>query len=368
MKTLRFILALAFCAALYSCEGLGDGPVNPEENFNVEFKDMSAGTAPTAIEGTYILNNGNWGSNDANIGLYDPASKSFAPKAFFAANQMNLGDLGQDIIGVDDNIYIALNGSQTVFMTGKGLDLKTQINALKGETKLSPRYLATDGDKLYVTYYEGYVFELDASEKTFRGAAVGNSPEGLAVADGRLYVANSGGALYPNYEKTVSVVSLKTFAEISTIEVNYNPAKVEASSDGAYVYVSSFGDYAANPAKLQVITTATGAVSDLDYASVSAIAASEDILYILCGGYDAAWNPLPGTVYRHDMKNNKSLGTFVTDDTSLANAYSISVARDGYVYVGCSDYVTNGDVYVFTPDGKFHHRFDSQGLNPQKAY
>ena len=68
------------------------------------------------------------------------------------------------------------------------------------------------------------------------------------------------------------------------------------------------------------------------------------------------------------MKANKSLGAFVTDGTLLPNAYSISVARDGYVYVGCSDYVNTGDVYVFTSDGKLHDKFDSQGLNPLKAY
>ena len=368
MKPERLVAALALCYALYSCERHDDIPAGPEENFRVEFHDMESVEAPASIEGTYILNNGNWGSNDANVGIYDPASKSFAPKAFYAANQMNLGDLGQDIIGVGDAVYIAVNGSKTVFATDRSMRLNVQINAFKGQTRLSPRCLASYGSKLYVTYYEGYVFEIDESGKTFRAATVGNSPEGLAVAGGCLYVADSGGALYPDYEKTVSVVSLETFTEISTIEVNPNPIKVEASSDGSYVYVSSFGDYAANPAKLQVITTVTGAVSDLYYASVSAIAASGDILYILCGGYDADWKPLPGTIYRHDMKNNQSLGTFMADGTVLADAYSISVARDGYVYVGCSDYVTNGDVYVFTPEGKFHDRFDSQGLNPLEAY
>ena len=68
------------------------------------------------------------------------------------------------------------------------------------------------------------------------------------------------------------------------------------------------------------------------------------------------------------MKTDKSLGKFVSDNTELPNAYSISATSDGYVYVGCSDYMTTGDVYVFTADGKLHDKFDSQGLNPLKAY
>lgn len=261
-----------------------------------------------------------------------------------------------------------MNGSQTIFVTDTDLKIKQQISTDKDGARLSPRYFATSGSKVYVTYYEGFVGEI-SSEYSVQLCTVGPNPEGLAVADGNLYVANSGGMAYPAYNNTVSVVSTSTFTETSTIEVNVNPAKVEASSDGVYVYVSSFGNYADIPAKLQVITTADGNVKNLDYTSVSAIAkGKDDILYILCGGYDENWNPLPGTIYKHDMKTNKALGAFVTDDTTMPNAYSISATSNGYVYVGCSDYVNTGDVYVFTSEGKLHDKFDSQGLNPLKAY
>ena len=68
------------------------------------------------------------------------------------------------------------------------------------------------------------------------------------------------------------------------------------------------------------------------------------------------------------MARNLPLGAFVTDGTILPKAYSISAASDGYIYVGCSDYVTTGDVYVLTSSGTFHDKFDSQGLNPIRAY
>ena len=349
MKTNRLFLTLALCATLGSCQDQSKDDITP------------------ASKGTYILNNGNWGSNDSNIGIYNPSEKTFYPGAFQAANGQKLGDLGQDIIRVGSDIYIAMNGSQTIFVTDMDLKIKQQISADKDGTRLSPRTLAAHGDKVYVTYYEGYVGEI-SSDFSVKLCAVGLNPEGVAVAGDRLYVANSGGMSYPVYDNTVSVVSIASFTEISAIEVNVNPAKVEASSDGEYVYVSSFGNYADVPAKLQVITVSTGAVADLEYASVSAVAkGADDVLYILCGGYDENWNPLPGTVYRHDMKTNTPLGTFVTDGTTLPDAYSISATSDGYVYVGCSDYKTTGDIYVFTPEGKLHDRFDSQGLNPQKA-
>ena len=318
--------------------------------------------------GTFILNNGNWGSNDSNIGFYDPVEKTFTAEAFKTANGQALGDLGQDMTGLGEDIYIAVNGSQTIFVTGTDLKIRKQINTEKEGVRLSPRYFAVSDNKVYVTFYEGYVGEI-LRDYSVQLCPVGPNPEGIAVSGGSLYVANSGGMAYPTYNNTVSVVSTSTFTETSTIEVNLNPAKVEASSDGEYVYVSSFGNYADVPARLKVITTDGGQVSDLDYASVSAIArGKDDILYILCGGYDANWNPLPGTVYKHDMKNNKPLGTFITDGTALSDACSISATSDGYVYIGCSDYINTGDVYVFTPDGRLHDKFDSQGLNPLKAY
>ena len=350
MKPTILILSICLTFTLFSCE-------SPAENTPVH-----------GSSGTYILNSGNWGDNDANICIYNPTEKTFAADAFYAANGQKLGDVGQDILVYDDLVYVAVNTSQTIFVTDSDLKIKKQLDAEADGARLSPRVFAAHGNKVYVTYYEGYLGEI-SKDYSLRLCAVGPNPDGVAIAGDNLYVANSGGMSYPTYNNTVSVVSTDSFTEASTIEVNVNPAMVAASSDGKYVYVSSFGNYADQPAKLQVITTSNAGVTDLEYQSVSAIAKGRnDVLYILCGGYDENWNPLPGTIYKHDMKTNSPLGSFVTDGTTLPNAYSISVAADGYIYVGCSDYKTTGDVYVFSKEGKLHDKFDSQGLNPIKAF
>ena len=364
----RLFLAFALCTALFSCE------------------KHSVDADGSVAYGTYILNNGNWGGNDANIGVYDPVSKTFKADQFFAVNGQMLGDLGQDIIRVDDKVYVAVNGSQTIFVTDEDLKIVKQVDASNAGAKLSPRYLTAFGKTVYVTYYEGFVGEISSEDYSVKLCQVGSNPEGIAIAGDKLYTADSGG-MVQGFANTLSVVSLSDFKKVSSIEVNVNPAKVEASSDGKYLYVSSFGNYADIPAKLQVVDLASGCVSDLDYSSVSAIAKGKnDVLYVLCGGYDENWNPLPGTIYRHDMARNLPLGAFGTGtdisfDASVGkaaaseqgaitfpNAYSISAASDGYIYVGCSDYVNTGDVYVLTSTGTLHDKFDSQGLNPVRAY
>ena len=307
-----------------------------------------------------VLNNGNWGGNDASITLYDSKTGAITANAFQKANGQNLGDLGQDILVAGNELYIAVNGSQVVFVTDYDLKIKKTITAEADGNRLSPRYFTKGNGKIYVTYYEGYLAEIDPSKDyAVKTVKVGTNPEGLAYIDGKIYVANSGGMNYPNYDNTVSVVSASDFTVSTTIQVNTNPAKVLAA--GGEIYVTSFGNYADVPAKIQKITPSTETVTDLPYENVSSAAVGADEkLYVLCGGYDEQWNPLPGKIFIHGATPT----AFVTDQTTFPNAYSISATSDGYVFVGCSDYTTTGDVYMMTSKGTLHAKFDSQGLNP----
>lgn len=345
MKHLK-LLALALIAALSfaSC----DNDEIPEGDPNI-----------------LVLNNGNWGANDANILGYDSRTDTSMPFLFKKANGQQLGDLGQDIIAVGDKLYIAVNGSQVIFVTDRDLHIIERIEATANDTRLSPRSLCYVDKKVYVTYYEGYLGEINTKDYSVRTTAVGNSPEGLAYADGRIYVANSGGALYPNYDKTISVVDAKTFAEIQKIDVNLNPQNIVASADGHSLYVNSFGNYGDVPARLQCVSIAGSdyTVSDLDYVDVKAITAGKaDDLYVVTGGYDENWQ-VQGTINVYNMKDRKQTAVF---PDAIANFYSISYSG-GNVFVGTSDYQTNGDVRMYDRTGLHLATFDAQGLNPQKA-
>lgn len=351
IRFLRLMFISVLCMSVVACD-----------------KDEDA-VEPFACMGTFVLNNGNWGDNDANIGVYDPQTGTYTPDMFYVVNSRHLGDLAQDIISLGDDVYIAVSGSRTIFVTDRQLRVKKQLNVEENGARLSPRCFASDGVNVYVSYYEGFVGRISHDDYSVSLVPVGPNPEGLAVAGDNLYVADSGGMSYPVYNNTLSVVSLTRFERIGTVEVNTNPAKVMASSDGSSVYVFSYGDYAAYPSMIQVLDVASGLLSDLSYTAVSSVAkGKDDILYILCAGYDDDWNPLPGTIFMHDMTADRKVGNFITDGTLLPAAYSISVPADGYVYVGCSDYMSTGDVYVFTQDGRLYDRFDSQGLNPIKVY
>ena len=60
----------------------------------------------------------------------------------------------------------------------------------------------------------GYVAKIDTvSLQVVDECIVGYQPEEMAIVGNKLYVANSGGYRVPNYDRTVSVIDLKTFTE-----------------------------------------------------------------------------------------------------------------------------------------------------------
>lgn len=347
-----FCMALAAMLSFAACDS--DDPAEPVID-------------PVETHEVLVLNNGNWGSNDACITCYDLVGSSLADHVFSAVNGQQLGDLGQDIIRNADEYYIAVNGSQVVFVTDLDLRIKHQIVAEADGARLSPRYLCAQGDRVYVTYYEGYLGEINTKDYSVRTTSVGLNPEGLAYVAGRIYVANSGGLNYLNgYDNTLSVVDAATFAEVQKITVNVNPQMVIADEAGTTLYVNSFGNYADVPAMLQSVSLASGQVEDLPYADVKGMACCDqhsDRLYVVTGSYDDNWQ-VQGTINLYDMKHRTAQAAPLVE--GIKDYYSISVAA-GNLCVGTSDYKTNGNVFIYNAEGLPLSSFDAAGLNPIKV-
>lgn len=328
-------------------------------------KAPSSSDAP-ALSGLVILNEGSWGMNNSSVIAYDSETDAMTDR-FCNANGKNLGDTAQDIIVLGDDIYIAVSESRLVFVTGRDFRIKKEIVAADGDIRLSPRYFATDGRKVYVTYYEGYLGEINPEAGySVRTTSVGPNPEGVAYVSGKLYVANSGGYDYPSYNNTISVVDASSFKEITTIEVNANPCRIFANAAGTALYVSSFGNYSDIPPMLQSVSPGDGHVRNIDCGGVSAIAYGKyDKLYVLCSGYDSSWNRLPGVVYTYNASTGDREGTFAD---GIDNAYKVSAdIGTGYVFVTSSDYNTTGDISVYTSAGEKIVSLDTQGINPGKG-
>lgn len=155
-------------------------------------------------------------------------------------------------------MYIAVANDNVIWVTDKEARVIEKI-----ETAAPPRYLASTGGKVYATYYNGNVARIDTTACVVEATvAVGRNPEQLCVADNKLFVANSGGLDYPNYDKTVSVIDIPSFTEVKKIEVAANPANI-LTADNGFVYLVSLGNYGDVPNRLQCINPYTYEVTDL---------------------------------------------------------------------------------------------------------
>src|SRR5574344_1191157 len=325
---------------------------------------------PKITVGAFILNSVNYGSNDANLAFYDAQNKSVTYDVFKNINSgKKLGDTAQDMVIFGSKMYISVYNSQIIFVLDKNGKYIDEIVVKGPNSNLSPRYFTTYSDKLYVTYYEGYLGEIDTTSFEVKRVEVGPNPDQVVSSNNKLYVANSGGMSYPNYGKTVSVVNPSTMEVIKTLDVVDNPQYLEVDSQGD-VYLISIGNYTEDaPATLQKINTVTDVVTKVDGISPTYMAmGNDDSLYLITSKYDEKWNVVNG-YYVYDAITEKLGGNFITDGTNVPSAYYISTDPvSGDVYIGSSDYVSNGDMYIYTSKGVLVKKFDTGGLNPIGAF
>lgn len=314
-------------------------------------------TDSPATNGFYFLSSGNYAGNDAGLDFYDAVEEKLYKNVFKTKNNRNLGDTGNDMIVYGSKLYIAVAGSKTVEVTEPD---GTSIKQLSFEG--DPRYLVAHGGKIYVSLFNGYVARLDtASLSVEKTVQVGRNPEQIVAANGKLYVANSGGLDYASpigYDKTVSVIDVANFTEIKKIEVVINPSCIAADKDGD-VYVASMGNYQDIAPVFQRIDKNDN-VTVVKDVLVSDMAATGEFIYIL--------SPQSDIIVYNALQESVQSVNFVSDPAAIpSKPYKICVdAVNGYVFISSSDYVNNGDYYLFDLTGKKLHQWEV-GLNPIKA-
>ena len=357
MKKIVFsLLCAAMALAAVSCSNNDLPPTGPVAG------EPSA--SDPAIAGLFILNSGKMGMNDASLAYFDASSRVVSTNVFKDANGKKLGDTGNSLLIYGKKMYIALTGSSIVFVTDMRGNLIKEITVGGDNANLSPRCLVSGDGKVYVSYMEGYVGAVDTTNFSVKKVKVGPMPEGIAYANKKVYVANSDGYNYEGgYGKTVSVIDASTFTVTKTLDVASNPQTLHVASNNK-VYLVSLGDYADVPAKLQKINTSTDTVTEIPDIEPTNMAIGKDgVAYIQVTEYDENWNAI-SSYYTFDTTKDKLVGELVSP-ADIPNGYSIFADKvTGDVYIGTSDYISNGDVYLLSAEGEILLKFDTGGLNP----
>ena len=361
MKT-RSILMTTLCALM-----MGAGFASCADEFD-EWEQP--GPDPLAKNLTYILNEGLWGANNASISSFFEidGTPNVTANYYEVINGQKMGDLANAMMEEDDNIYVVLNGSK--YVAKLDMTTKEQARYTFPEGEGEPRCIDVEDDYAYVTQHGGKVSKLNINDMslvaTFEG---GDNLEGIVEKDGKLYVANAwkiDGSNNYVYNKEILVIDAKTMTQTGTISVVDNPVNMYEINDK--IYVISQGNYADVSAALQVINTQTE-TSKVVFNDVDKITEGHNgYVYGVRSTYDANWNPVNSFFIYNPKANEVSETSFLKDapaSFSSSAIYLLEVDEEtGYIYVGISDYTTNGTIYQFDQTGKLIRQFDSGGINP----
>ena len=334
-------------------------------------KDPDAGIPPPDISAPgrkmLVLNQGLFNMNNTTLSLYSFERAEVLTNDLFAyQNQRGLGDTGNDMAIYGTRVYIVMSTSSQVEvsdMVGKSIK---RIPLFTADNKpRQPRSIAFHAGKAYVCSFDGTVARIDTASLTVEAVtAVGRNPDGICVSGNKLYVSNSGGLDFPNYDSTVSVVGLAEFREIKKIGVRMNPYTIAADAYGD-VYVASRGNYANVKYCLQRIDTRTDElVQTFDNLKTLSFVIYNDRAYSY--NYDFNLNTTSFEVLNVKTEQIET-EQFITDGTTLSKPFGIAVdpvTEDVYI-ADAGNYTVNGDVFCFSKTGMKKFK-TTVGMNPQK--
>lgn len=324
-----------------------------------------------AESGVYVFNQGN---QSAGIGgalsFIDPSTASYRNDVFLLVNGRELGSMLQDGVVLGDNLYIAVNGSNTVEVVNK--NTVQSVAQIPTPSDLGgPRDVVTDGEYVYASMYGGYVVRIDpATNEIDNTVQVGPNPEEMAVLGNYLYVVNSDGMNWPPANCSVSKINLDDFTEVKKIEVGNNPNKIVAHAASGKLFVACWGDFYNNPNSLWTIDAASDEATDLQV-SVTFMCISGDVLYTI---YDSYNGPESVQYVAYNAEDNSVLDdTFIPVVTSnngseynrVDSPAGITVnPADGHIFIASyvddpvNAYTLPSYVYEYNAQGEVQRRYD----------
>jgi YVTN family beta-propeller protein len=291
------------------------------------------------LTGIFVVNEGSFGNNTGDISFYDTETGAITNGLFQNANSVPAGDVVQDMIIVDTVGILSVNNSNLLRIVRL-----SNFEKIKDVPVTQPRLMTRLGTDIYISTWNGDVKVLSTESLSLVDSiVVGDYPEGVAAAAGRVFVANSGFG----YSNTVSIIDSSTKTVVGQARVGYGPVRMTV--DQGLVYVACSGNAYADPkvpGGIYVLEAISGIVID----SVISVHAGADTLYptrIAVRGLTGYFiNGYAGPIQTID------LGTWEVKDTIAGNFYSVTVnsenSGDENIYATTADVA--GEFHIIHPD------------------
>lgn len=375
LKIGLILTAVFSITLLHSCR-------EDEYIFGTELASRGKPNPDAKVLGFYMLNEGNMGMNRASIDFYDFRTAQYKTDIYSEANPnvvKELGDVGNDIKIYGNKLYAVINVSNKIEVMDKWTAKRIKIIDVP-----NCRYMAFHKDKAYISSYAGkvsidpnaeigFVAEIDTvTLELKRKVTVGYQPEEMVIANGKLYVANSGGYRVPNYDRTVSVIDLETFEVIKTIDVAINLHRMAIDKYG-FIYVSSRGDYNKIPSNVYIIDSRTDEVVKNMNTGASEFSMSGDSLYY----YRVEWNWGAGgnainfgiiDTRTQEVITDQIIKDGTEKDIMIPYGLAINPETKEIFVTDAQNYVVTGYVYCYSPDGYLKWKTEAGNIPAHFAF
>ena len=349
MKRKVLFLSFVIAMALVSCNKRNDSPQPAPQ---------------PATKGLFVLNEGTFTYANASLSFYDFEKNEAENNLFFRANNAPIGDVGQSLALIGDDLYIVVNNSKYIYK----VDAKTIIYKAKIEGFTSPRYmLQVNNDKAYVSDLVStgfWVLNLNNLSKSF--VETGNTTEAMVKVGNEVFMSN-----WSNYytggvssNRTIQVIDCVNDELVDEIEVAKEPSAMVVDKNN-HIWVSCSGDYV-QPYEPSIICidAATHQVirrfdlAEGSYPSGLAVDGAGENIFFMNGGFGAL------NVYKMSVDATEIPETpFITTDSRVF--YNLKVdPQNGDIYVtDAKNYVVNGDLLRYSSNGTLLGTYE-MGLIP----
>ncbi|MEO6304493.1 MAG: DUF5074 domain-containing protein [Bacteroidia bacterium] len=310
----------------------------------------------TNAKKVYIVNEGNFGSPNASVSLYDPGNGAVIENFYQTQNPSSptIGDVAQCLSFINDNFYLVVNHSGKIIVCDDQFKKTNQITGLS-----SPRYIqAVSNQKAYVSDFNGNainIINLNTNTKTGTIPCPGWT-EKMVLIYNKVFVCN----IKRNYTYVINTINdLKT----DSILVGPNAGSLIIDKYDK-LWVLSGGDSSNSVlGKLVKIDPLTNQVETSfqfnsgDHPREFCINKTKDTLYFLNGGVfrmPIASSALPSNEFiNRGTKNFYGLGINPNDHTIYA--------------ADALDYNSKANIYIYDASGVEKKHFNA-GINANGFY
>lgn len=343
MKLINYILVFASLLFLSCVKDKPNDIMQPEVSFGSGSK-------------VFITNEGNFGTNNASVSMYEPGSAQIVNDIYKTQNNnAALGDVCQSMTKINNKYYVVVNNSGKIAVVNSSdFKLITNITGLQ-----SPRHI------LPVTFSKAYVSDLYANALSIidlnTNTKTGSIPcsgwmEQMVLIYNKAFITN-------NNSGYTYVINTITDQITDSIYVGKFGGSIVIDKNSK-IWVLSGGDTPnsivgklsrINPVNLQVELSLP--FGSTDSPGNLCINATKDTLYFL-----------NTSIYRMEISSTTLPGSaFVT--SSANTFYGLGVSDKDYnIYVSDAiDYIQKSSIMVYSPNGALKNSFKA-GINASSFY